>query len=164
MLGYGFKQPQLRVKYGADTAPRIDYVLLSESIAPFVDMWRDEVSRRYSNAVVVFVHGDDRQGQWVVIPDVIEPADGLLAAMGFHEQVRHLDARPIRQVINDVKARFPGRHIVMVTCNPGRYRLDDVDGVSYSLDNIWLVPDRYLHERTTMDPDTDGNVFELLEN
>ena len=164
LIGMAWSNREVRIKFGPDPAPRIDYVLLSESMTPYVPLWREETSRRYPNAVVVFVHGDDQNGEWVVVPDVIEPADGVLALMGFEHQVRPLDPRPVRQVINDVKARHPGRHVVLVTCNPGHYRLDDVEGVSYSLDNIWLMPDRYLHPRNQNDPDTDGSIFELIEN
>ena len=135
-------------------------------------MWRDEIGRRFTNAVGVLVHGGDFvEGQWIV---------------GTHRQPwEHVT--PIQTLVRDVQAKYPDRTIVLLACNTGHLPLG-IPGVYYASSSVWCVPDRAItpdmfenglamqkldkpwcqiivepvKTRWQEDPDAVGNIFEFV--
>jgi hypothetical protein len=130
----------------APVRAEITAVVWSAEMRPYVTDWQTEVARRYGDAVVVFCHGDDREGRWVFTPDrpwAVEPvADAIV----------RLRRSPV----------VGNRRIVLVTCNPGRYWLPRDSGpVSFcSRGDVYLRTDKATMRRPR---DATGNVFELAE-
>lgn len=111
-------------------------------------LWMVEANRRFANPVVVFCHGDtyiDAFGnpQWYAFPDVRPPL-------------------PVHTLALELKQDYPGRDIVLVICNPDGLELG-VPGVHYSRGgSVWIVPDRNLSIRSTIDPSAIGNVNDMI--
>lgn len=140
-----------------DAVPRIDVVQWSQSIADEqVAQWRIEVARKYPDAVIIVCHGDDEDGHWVFCPDEAV----MVGPIGI---VTPLPRFSVEEGIKSVQKQFPGRTIVLITCNPGHYHLT-VPGVVYALDNVWLEPDRFLMDRSEKKPNNVGNIFEFQTN
>lgn len=140
--------------------------VLDPSLESYASLWREEIARRFPDAVGVICHGGDlEEGRWVVRSggQYIQTADAL---------VQHF------------QAKWPGRVIVLLACNPGHLALHE-SGVYYALDSVWCVPDRDTAEpdsapgedRLTMDGDAVlggadrwhaesgvvGNIFEFVD-
>jgi hypothetical protein len=168
--------------------PPVIMETLDPALLQFEAMWRDEIGRRFPNAVGVLVHGNDFvEGQWVV---------------GSHARLRR-HVTPAREIVAKYRAKYPGRTLVLLACNTGHLNLDGVGrGVFYFKSSVWCVPDRALtpdmapyafakivepnaeHDgagvtsfipsvivtvaersrtRWESDPDTNGNIFEAVE-
>lgn len=130
-------------------------VVVSESFGEAtVTAWRVEIARRFPGAVAVFGHGGD-DGEWIIVPDYVMP--GLFGTV-----VIHGTPRPLVDVIAETKAKYPGRFIVCVVCNPGHYKLDR-PGVAYAMDEVWLQPDKspMTSDRNATSPDAVGNIYEF---
>jgi hypothetical protein len=167
--------------------PPVIMETLDPALLQFEAMWRDEIGRRFPNAVGVLVHGNDFvEGQWVV---------------GSHARLRR-HVTPAREIVAKYRAKYPGRTLVLLACNTGHLNLEGVGrGVFYFKSSVWCVPDRALtpdmapyafakivepnaeHEaagtsfipsvivtvaersrtRWESDPDTNGNIFEAVE-
>jgi hypothetical protein len=133
----------------APVRAEITAVVWSAEMRPYVTDWQTEVARRYDDAVVVFCHGDDREGRWVFVPDrpwAVEPvADAIV----------RLRRSPV----------VGSRRIVLVTCNPGGYALPRESGPVTFLSTPNLIrfrPDKSFVPAVWSRPYT-GNVFELAE-
>jgi hypothetical protein len=102
--------------------------VLDPSLDQYSTMWRDEIGRRFDNAVGVLVHGGDFvDGQWIV---------------GSHRQPwKHVT--PIQTVVREMQAKYPDRTIVLLACNTGHLKLG-IPGVFYGSSSVWCVPDRAL--------------------
>jgi hypothetical protein len=105
-------------------SPDVVMEVLDPSLRPYELMWQTEIGRRFHNVVGVMVHGGNHLegvwdtsaislGRWVTVNDVVAKA----------------------------KERFPGRTVVLISCNPGHRKLG-IPGVYYAHSNVWLVPDR----------------------
>ena len=137
-----------------DPAPRIDLVIAAEHFNPSTLYWQQEVGRRYDDAVILFVHGNTGpDGQWWAYPsrDLSPP---IL----------------MRHMVATVRLRHPGRHIVVVACNPGALRdLDHIRGVSYALENVWMIPERNSYfdfdewDRAQGSTGAVGDIFDFVE-
>jgi len=138
--------------------------VLDPSLARFAPLWQKEIARRFPYAVGVLCHGGNFVGdQWIV------------SATSYG---RNLTAQDIA---NYEKARYPGRVIVMLCCNPGHLDLG-ISGVYFATDSVWCVPDRALAEnleagdrlldsglepplnRWDENPGVVGNVYEMISD
>jgi hypothetical protein len=90
-------------------------------------LWYREALKRFANPVLIFCHGSDFGGQWMLTPD-----DSFSPPIPA-EAMAKLKAKEF----------FP-RPVLLVACNPGHNRID-VPNVFYFTDSIWLVPDEGLN-------------------
>lgn len=124
-FGMAFNSDRPQNKY----PPMVDIECLDRSIEPYAEMWRLEISRRFPDALGVIVHGGDFvEGHWIV---------GTA-----WQNWKHVT--PIEEVITHYEHIYPGRVIVLVSCNPGHVRLTSHPGVYYALDSVWVYPDRQM--------------------
>jgi hypothetical protein len=165
--------------------------VIMETLDPALDryerMWRDEIARRFTNAVGILVHGNDWvEGEWIVSSHA--------------QRGRHVT--PVRKVIAKYRAKYPNRTLVLLACNTGHLKLDGVGGNVFFFKNpVLCIPDRALTPemapyafakiiepnaehgiagaetaifvprivvaptptRWEMEPDVDGNIFEAVE-
>jgi phenolic acid decarboxylase len=158
--------------------PRVIMEVLDPSLEQFSTMWRDEIGRRFDNAVGVLCHGGDFvPGEWVA---------------GTSDQPwAHVSK--MTEVVKKYQLRHPTRTVVLVACNTGHLKLG-VPGVYYAASSVWCVPDRALtagdfaHSmprklddiedfikdllkpsantptRWQIDPDCVGNIFEFRKD
>jgi len=120
----------------------------------FVEAWQVEVARRFPDALVFICHGsvgyDIVTGQpgWYLFPEASTRVPVRVDLM----------ARKIRDA-------NPGRVIVILSCNPGHFKLTGLPGVYYALDSIWLWPDKNGENSESMkqEPGVVGNVYEFME-
>ena len=104
--------------------PAVTVEVMDPSLQGYAEAWRAEVSRRFPDAVVILAHGGNFAGdQWIC------------SALMFGRYSTVQDAVRFEQ------ARYPGRTIVVLCCNPGHLKLG-IPGVFYSNDSVWCVPDR----------------------
>jgi hypothetical protein len=100
--------------------------VLDPGLQQFAPMWQKEIARRFPDAVGVLCHGGEFvAGQWIV------------SAKAYGRDLTAQDITRFEQ------ARYPGRVIVLLCCNPGHLDLG-ISGVYFSLDSVWCVPDRSL--------------------
>ena len=118
-------------------------IIYSENLLWYERYWSRESKRRYTNAILILSHGHDFNGQWTC-----DYGTGRIL---------------VEDLVNLTRKQYPIRRIVLVICNPGGYTLT-LPNVSYSLKNIWLMPDRDVHPRSTMRPNVSGNIYEMQEN
>lgn len=148
MLGVLFGAIVCHPAQQASLPPSVVVVSLDESIVPFETAWRTEVSRRFSRAVVVAVHGNDFvQGQWIA-----------------KDSWNHVT--PVADIARKYQALFPTYTVVILSCNPDHCKLG-VPGVYYALGNVWLTPDRAsdeAKERSAAEPDVVGNIYEFVKD
>lgn len=152
VINKGFHTP-------APFSATVDMICLADSLEDSVEMWRSEISRRYPGAVGLVCHGGDA-GRWMLYPDHRQFAFGPFGVIPYFEGDRPI---PVEGKVLELKARFPGRQIVLVVCNPGHYRLN-ISGVSYALEGVWCKPDRELDQRSEEHPEDVGNIFEFVED
>lgn len=140
-----FRRALRAASHNAPTVARIDTVVLTTQMSDdSLGQWKTEVSRRFNDAVLVFVHGGDLNGKW-------------------QAHVNDFDPKPMDEVIADVRVKFGDRKIILVSCNPGHYRLpDSVGDVVYATDNVWMAPDYSISERQAENPTAVGNIYEFL--
>jgi hypothetical protein len=92
-------------------------------------LWRDEIARRFPDAVGILCHGGDAvDGQWVT------------SAFSFGHNVT------VRQLVERERRLRPGRPIVVLCCNTGHLRPNLGSDVYYALSNVWCLPDRALRQ------------------
>lgn len=103
-------------------APEVTSISLCRDMDDNREAWEREAARRFDRPVVLLVHGETVLGRWMAFPDGAPPL-------------------PQRWLASFVKASFPGRPIVLMSCNPGRLKLG-VPGVWYSRELCWVVPNR----------------------
>lgn len=133
--------------------PQVAMEVLDPSLEQYAVAWQAEIGRRFTNAVGVLAHGGDlEEGRWVIKSDHkrLETADGVVA----HYQ-----------------KLYPGRTIVLLSCNPGHLKLN-IPGVYHFHSSVWCVPDRAVGNdpiadvaklgtsRWQGDPEVEGNIFE----
>lgn len=82
--------------------------------------WSEEFAR-LGDAVVLVCHGGTRRGRWVLLAD---------------DTVR---AVPAERAIAAYREAYPGRQVVLFSCNPDGHRLD-ADRVWYVDRAVWTVP------------------------
>lgn len=105
--------------------PGVIMEVLDPSLEMYAVGWQKEIARRVPNAVGVLCHGGDfEQGRWIVASDS-----------------KHIQTA--RDVVLKYKDMYPGRTIVLLSCNPGHIKLG-VPGVLYAHSSVWCVPDREL--------------------
>jgi hypothetical protein len=105
--------------------PPVVMEVLDPSLEVYAPMWRDEIARRFDNAVGVLVHGGDFvAGSWIA---------GVSFVPGH--------VTPMREVVERTQKAHPGRTVVLLACNTGNVKLG-IPGVYYSTSSTWCVPDR----------------------
>jgi hypothetical protein len=128
---------------------QVETPLPGEGVAQSMDYWRVEIARRFPDAYAVAVHGGDIGGQWLVQdPDDISQ---LISATKLAQRLQ---------------ARFPGRIIVLLSCNPGHYNLG-IRGVYHAMDSVWFVPDKdadNTQEGRQAERQDVGNIYEFNDN
>jgi hypothetical protein len=134
-----------------DYVPHLTWIHWSESV-PTSDMklWQDEIASKYPDAVVVCCHGNDDKGVWSFHPDTV--------IAGFRVPLPPI---PVEAGVAKLKREYPGRTIVLLTCNPGHHRLT-IPGVVYSLNNVWIEPDKHAAQHD--DDDATGNIHEFVQS
>lgn len=104
------------------------------SLQRFATGWHNEINRRFPNAVGLMLHGGEIvNGEWFVKPDgrfLVRTAD----------------------LVRQEQAKFPGKTIVVIACNPGHLTLG-IPGVYYAKDSVWCIPDRAIKP-----DDTEGKL------
>lgn len=126
-------QPTTRVAFSLtikNLSESLDHVVLAG--------WGHEVAMRYPNAVVLFAHGGDTDGEWTVHPDKFNLSASVAAGRPVYDHLPHF---PVKFLVEVTRERFPGRPIVLVMCNPGGYRLD-IPGVHYAVTDVLQRTDR----------------------
>jgi len=128
---------------------------LDIGLAPMTELWLDEVNERYRNAIIIEGHGNT------------EFIDGVPTWCVY--TVTHPDGTPVADVIQNIRRHEPYRRIVILSCNPDGLRLDGIPNISYSLQNVWVIPDDQLSIVQNVDRDLRygggcGDIFEFVEN
>jgi hypothetical protein len=110
-------------------------VLLCETMRQSIADWDQAIEPRFPGAVVVFCHGGDVNGEWCLHPDHWE-AEG-------NDAVRVADPPiPVEAEVLVLQKKYPGRWIVLITCNPSHHFLSpSIHHVVYSLTLTWVDPD-----------------------
>lgn len=121
--------------------PTRDTVTWSANLRHAEPLWRAEAAKRIAGRpVMLIVHGGDRDGRWVAVPDrgPVMPMDG------------------VARLLKDL---FPGRPVVILSCNPGGHQLRK-PGVWYATANVWSVPDAINPLADPADADV-GSIYEF---
>ena len=144
--------------------PVVDVQVLDPSLEGYAAAWRTEVARRFPDAVVLLMHGGNFVGdQWIC------------TAKSFAMYTT------VPEVIAYEQAKFPGRTIVVLACNPGHIHLHGFPNVYIAYDSVYCVPDRAVGDnpenalelldsgydpalsRWSADPNVYGNIYEFQE-
>lgn len=139
--------------------PSVIMEVYDPSLYKFEAAWRDEIDRRFDHAVGILVHGGDFvSGQWIV---------GASSQPWMH-------VTEVSKLVEEVKAKYPDRIVVLLACNPGHVHLN-IPGVYYALDSVWCLPDRAITpemfvgswepgeiSRWQSDPNVVGNIYEFV--
>jgi len=94
-------------------------------------MWATEVARRFPNSVVLLLHGGNKT------PDEWYVEDSPNAGYG-------RTCTPVEIFLAKEREEYPGRTLVLISCNPLHLALHGFANVWYSPDETWVVPDRAL--------------------
>lgn len=142
-----FAQPHIETR---GSARNFTLIVGSEDLGAFTGEWMDEVGRRYSDALVVFVHGDS------------DPRDQWYYRSRFDE-----DGGKVEDMLRALRLSNPNRRIVLVCCNPGGYNVT-IPGVTYAASNVWLVPNSFQSAgknfvRDALAGPATGDIFEFVE-
>lgn len=109
--------------------------------AAVVQAWKDEVARKYTDAVLIICHGTDYNGQWCFVPQRL-----VMTPLG--PMVQFGRPVPVSEGIKLFRKKYGMRRLVLATCNPGHYRLSFLDGpVTYATDNVYVYTDRLVRSR-----------------
>lgn len=107
----------------APSPPPAGYVCWSDDLAAYVPMWQHEAEQRFVDPVVFICHGGDFHGHWGFYAD--------------HPN-RTVFAEP---VIQTLCSAYPGRPIVVVSCNEEGYSLRAPrHGVYYATKLVYMFP------------------------
>jgi len=98
--------------------------VLCPDLVDGAQMWRRDVAKEYPNALIIAVHGgvDPKTGEWYAYPTLGDPL-------------------PVDVLVKLNQLYYPGRHIVLICCNPEHIPLTDVHNVTYAPADIWVWPD-----------------------
>jgi hypothetical protein len=135
----------LHVYHGVQVESPLTDFYVPQSMA----YWQVEIARRFPDAYAVAVHGGDIAGQWLV-----QDPDNIAKLISAADLAHRL------------QARFPGRVIVLLSCNPGHYNLG-IRGVYHAMDSVWFVPDKdadNTQEGRQAERVIVGNIYEFNDN
>lgn len=159
------------------SSPGVIMDVRDSSLALTVPFWQTEITRRFPNAVVILCHGGGfTKDEWVIQDN----PDGQ-----YGTTCEHVD-----KVLDDERAEYPDRTIVLLSCNPCHIVLHGHPNCYYFDSSVWVIPDRFYNPgndnpfntmtidrerggyvqdpqsiislRSTIDPDVKGNVFEAI--
>jgi len=119
----------------------------------FVAAWKIEVARRFPYALLFVCHGS-------VGYDIVT---GLPGWYLFPEASGRIPVR-VDLMARKIRDANPGRVIVILSCNPGHFKLTGLPGVYYALDSIWLWPDKNVEDTSGIkaEPGVVGNIHEFV--
>jgi hypothetical protein len=129
-----------------------------EDVDESIVAWRIEVTRRFSNAVIIMGHGGTLpNGEW-----------GLLL------MDKHNAFIPMKDEVARVQALYPGRVVVLVCCNPDGLLLH-MPNVYHAVDSVWFDTDKSLPNLKPEDqpeanegrkdlPGYVGNIYEFNDD
>jgi hypothetical protein len=104
--------------------PAVIIETLDPTLSVYAPMWRDEIARRFDNAVGILVHGGDfQEGVWIL-------------GVGYGGHVT-----PAKDIVRHYQAKHPTRTVVLLACNTGNVELG-IPGVYYAKSSVFCVPDR----------------------
>ena len=111
--------------------PNVIIDVLDPALTPYAAGWQKEIARRFPDAVGVLCHGRSFiHNEWIV------------SAQSFG----HLSTA--QDVVAYEKARYPGKVIVLLCCNPDHLDLG-ISGVYFARDSVWCIPDRAMTNTLT---------------
>lgn len=133
---------------------RVDVIVLSHEMdGSAVEEWKAEALRRFEDPVIVLCHGGPMIGsdQWSIYPDA--PSAPM----------------PVETLARLLRTAFPGRPIVLMSCNALGSELHGLPGVYYAKHEVWIHPDQpgsddpSYRERDEAEPQVVGSIFEFVE-
>lgn len=112
----------------SDPQPGVVVDVMDPSLDQFANDWRVEIARRFpTNTVGVLCHGGTfLDNQWVCLA---------------HPNSNH-PFELVDDLVKEEQARYPGRTIVLLCCNPAHLQYLGHPGVFYASGSVWCVPDR----------------------
>lgn len=97
--------------------------------------WSRDIEARYPGACVVLSHGgDNSDGVWCCLHDSLALVDGEVHTVW-------TDSVPMVDQIRDIQRWYPGRWVVVLSCNPNHHFLKGVHHVVYADREVWVIPD-----------------------
>lgn len=136
------------VLYDITHRDRLDLVVMGEHYGAVSLYWREEVARRYSDAVIVLGHGGQPapEGWWSIEDQISE------------------EVMPMTEMIRRVRLKYPYRRIVVISCNTQHQYLP-AENVTYALKNVWFYPDNIMLTplNKITGEDECGDIFEFVE-
>ncbi len=100
--------------------PKASCIVLSDNLAHGAPAWEREAAKRFDRPVLLIVHGYSWSGQWAIYPD----AGPSMSVEG---------------VARLLKKLYPGRPIVVLSCNPAGVGLK-LHGVYYARKIVSSIP------------------------
>jgi hypothetical protein len=89
------------------------------------EMWKTEAARRFPNCVILLAHGQDLSGVFYTFPD------GILQT-----------GRPVETEMDLLQSEYPGRTVLILSCNPEGVAIHGHKGCYYFPNSVWVIPDR----------------------
>lgn len=151
--------------------PAVIMDVRDDSLGEFAPAWATEVQRRFPHAVMILCHGAGIcKNQWIIVD---KPG-------GVYGDV----AEPVDVVLDQERAEYPDRTIVLLACNPCHIAIHGHSDCYYADASVWCTPDRAMlpfttnrysidgnrgdvpndvRPRSEANPDVVGNIFEFLE-
>lgn len=125
-IGVGVFTDQPNGKIGRTAQPAVVVDVLDPTLEGFAPAWHDEIARRFpTNTVGVLCHGGEFiDGEWIALES---------------RMPEHLIR--VTDLVAKERAKFPGRTIVLLCCNPGHIELH-ASNVFYAQSSVWCIPDR----------------------
>lgn len=110
-------------------------VNLDEIFIGNVPGWIQEIDKVYPGSVIVFAHGGDVNGEWVLHPDHFAIGEDGEAGIVWDTTIT------VHHEIAEIHKYYPGRLIVLVSCNPNHHLLHGEHGVVYADRDVFTSPD-----------------------
>jgi len=144
-----YAKDQYNLFYDLTHADKLDMIIMAEPMAAISIYWREEISRRYSDAVIVYAHGGPSyiDNEWACT----------------NQQNGKVDTWA--SVVDRIRERHPYRRIVIISCNPWHQHLDR-KYVTYARQAVWFFPDNLMYEplgELFGQPGNVGNIFDFIE-
>lgn len=137
---------------------QLTIINLDESFQGNDAAWERQIEKVYPAAVVVFAHGGDVDGQWALHPDHFAKNEEGEVELVWDKVIL------VHDEIAKLHHMYPGRTIVLISCNPSHHLLHGEHGVVYADREVWVTPDSDApHLRLEMNPDDGvGDIHEFI--
>ena len=100
------------------------------------DEWENLIASRFPDAIVIVGHGGDIFGQWAIFPT---PGDDPDTDPVFSNC-------PVSEewLCRCLRAEYGvTRPIVILSCDPGHYKITDIPNCYQATDSVWITPDAF---------------------